>query len=35
VSDGRWWLGAEAIDIGIIDRISTLSETVELVKQQI
>lgn len=29
VSDGRWWLGREAIENGIIDRISTLSETLQ------
>lgn len=27
VSDGRWWLGREAIDLNIIDRVSTLRET--------
>lgn len=32
VSDGRWWLGREAISNGIIDRISTLGETLQLIE---
>lgn len=35
VSDGRWWLGAQAIENGIIDLISTMPETVERVRKQI
>ena len=32
VSDGRWWLGREAVENGIIDRLSTFSETLEAVQ---
>lgn len=32
VSDGRWWLGREAVENGIIDRISTLQETLQQIE---
>jgi protease-4 len=32
VSDGRWWLGREAQPLGIIDRVSTLSETLKAIE---
>jgi protease-4 len=35
VSDGRWWLGQQAIENNIIDLVSTMPETVERVRRQI
>lgn len=35
VSDGRWWLGNQAIENKIIDRVSTLQETLSAVRRQI
>jgi signal peptide peptidase SppA len=35
VSDGRWWLGSEAIGLKLIDLISTHKETISLLKQQV
>lgn len=35
VSDGRWWLGVQAIENKIIDRVSTLAETLALIRKQI
>lgn len=35
VSDGRWWLGHEAVSIGITDRVATMPETIELVQQHL
>lgn len=35
VSDGRWWLGREAIANGIIDRVATLPETLQLIEHTI
>jgi signal peptide peptidase SppA len=35
VSDGRWWLGAQAVENKIIDRVSTLQETLAMVRKQI
>lgn len=32
VSDGRWWLGREAVENGIVDRISTLPETLQAIE---
>lgn len=35
VSDGRWWLGSEAVDLKVSDRVSTLKETVESIRSQL
>lgn len=35
VSDGRWWLGSEAVVNGIIDRVSTLTETLAAVSTHV
>lgn len=35
VSDGRWWLGNQAIENKIIDVVSTMQETLSLVRRQI
>ncbi len=35
VSDGRWWLGEQAVDNGVIDRVLTMKETVSLIRQQL
>lgn len=35
VSDGRWWLGEEAVSNRIIDRVSTLSETLNAVRSEL
>ena len=31
VSDGRWWTGAEAVGVGIVDTVSSLAETLEAI----
>jgi len=35
VSDGRWWLGAQSIENKIVDRISTMQETLTLIRNQL
>lgn len=35
VSDGRWWLGEQATENKLIDRVSTLQETLSLIRKQI
>lgn len=35
VSDGRWWLGSEAVSLKVSDRVSTLKETIESIRSQL
>lgn len=35
VSDGRWWVGDEAIENRVIDQVSTLKDTLQMIRKQI
>lgn len=35
VSDGSWWLGDTALELGIIDRVSSVEQTLALIRTQL
>ena len=33
IADGRWWLGSQALEVGIIDSVSCMAETIDAVRK--
>lgn len=33
IADGRWWLGSQALELGVIDAVSSMAETVDAVRK--